>query len=272
MKIKNHRLMINDQEAVPYRPSPNKGGHIDPHEYLVMHFTAGASAESSINWLTNPAARASAHLVIGRDGGVTQLVPFDQRAWHAGRSEWANRVGLNSYSIGIELDNAGQLHRQGARWVTAFGRVIADDDVVIARHKNGGPEIGWHAFTERQLETAAEVAVLLVEKYRLLDVVGHDDIAPGRKTDPGPAFPMRSFQARVMGRRGDEVYRTTTALNIRSGPGTEHATLPGSPLPDGTQVIVLNSQGLWQFVDVLSPVNGEMDLQGWVHGRYLAPA
>ena len=71
-----------------------------------MHYTAGASAESSIDWLTNPDARASAHVLIARDGGITQLVPFDRRAWHAGRSRWKDRTGLNGWSFGIELDNA----------------------------------------------------------------------------------------------------------------------------------------------------------------------
>lgn len=269
MKIKNHRLMKNDQEAVPYKPSPNKSGQITAHEYLVIHYTAGVSAQSSINWMTNPAAKASAHLVIGRDGSITQLVPFDQIAWHAGKSEWANRVGLNSYSIGIELDNAGQLRRQGNSWVAAFGKVIPESDVVAARHKNGGPETGWHAYTENQLEVAAEVALLLVDKYKLLDVIGHDDIAPGRKTDPGPAFPMSSFQSHIMGRASDDVYITTTMLQIRNGPGTEHAPLAGSPLPKGTRVLILSNQGIWQFVDVLDPVADNMDLQGWVHGRYL---
>ena len=271
MIIKNHRLYKDETSAVEYLKSPNYQGDIQSLEYLVIHFTAGISAESSISWLTDPRAKASAHLVIGRDGSLTQLVPFNKRAWHAGNSAWASRIGLNSYSIGIELDNAGKLHRVGPQWQTWSGHPIPDAEVVIARHKLETTECGWHAYTQKQLSAALEVASVLVEKYKLLDVVGHDDIAPGRKTDPGPAFPMESFRAHVMGRSEDEEtrYRTTTVLNIRSGPGTEFAPLSGSPLPAGTEVVVLKNQGNWRFVDVLPEVNETADLEGWVHGRFL---
>ena len=271
MKVKNHRLYNEDGSPVPYVRSPNYHGNTANHEYLVMHFTAGRDARSSINWLTDARARASAHLVIGRDGTITQLVPFDKKAWHAGISAWGDRVGLNAYSIGIELDNAGKLRRRGEIWETWFGRPVPDDEVIVATHKNESEPAGWHAYTESQLATAMEAALTLVGKYRLLDVVGHDDIAPGRKTDPGPAFPMESFRAHVMGRSGNEegAYQTTTRLNIRSGPGTEYATLPGSPLPTGTRVLVQRHLGNWRFVDVLDPIEGAEDIEGWVHGRYL---
>lgn len=274
MNIKNHRLEGSDGHPVAFRDTPNKGGRLSGHEYLVMHFTAGSSAASSISWLCDGRAKASAHLVVARSGEVTQLVPFDRVAWHAGHSEWADRIGLNAWSIGIELDNAGSLRRQGSEWFTAWGRKIPDAEVIVARHKNGGAETGWHAYTEAQLQSALEVALALRATYPFKDVIGHDDIAPGRKTDPGPAFPMEGFRGRVMGRNEDETTQThhaTASLNIRGGPGTEHPVLPGSPLPPGTRVVVLHNQGIWQFVDVLDTVNTEMDLQGWVHGRYLVP-
>jgi N-acetylmuramoyl-L-alanine amidase len=115
MKINDHRLLNDDGTPVPFAPSPNMGGEVQ-HEYLVMHFTAGRSAEESIDWLTKEEAKASAHVVIGRDGSITQLVPFDRVAWHAGASSWEGLQGLNKYSLGIELDNAGRLTRQGNGW------------------------------------------------------------------------------------------------------------------------------------------------------------
>jgi N-acetylmuramoyl-L-alanine amidase len=272
MKIKNHRLFDDQDQQVRFVRSPNSSGKLSAHEYLVIHFTAGRSMESSENWLTNPDARASAHLIIGRDGSVVQLVPFDTKAWHAGVSQWAGRNGLNSYSIGIELDNAGKLKRQGDKWVAWFGQAIPDEEVVVATHKHETEEAGWHAFTQPQLETAMEVSSALVKKYDLLEVIGHDDIAPSRKTDPGPAFPMASFSAHVTGRGEDEsdsTYKTTTVLNIRTGPGTSYEKLIATGLPKGTEVIVMEEVGNWRFVDVLATVGGEMDLQGWVHGRYL---
>ena len=277
MKIQNHRLIADDGTPVRYVETPNKGGLMTP-EYLIMHYTAGSSAEGSVSWMCNPAAKAAAHLVIGRDGSLTQLAPFNRVTWHAGQSHWEGRSGLNGFSIGIELDNAGKLERVGNRWISAVSkRAYADDDVLVANHKHdrpGTPPIGWHEYGEAQLEVAAQVGLLLMEKYALKDVLGHEDIAPGRKSDPGPAFPMASFRARLMGRADDEVehYLTTSALNVRAGPGTEFAALPGSPLPVGTRVAVLEQQGLWWRVDVLDTVSGVMDLVGWCHSRYLARA
>ena len=120
MKITDHRLFKDDDAPYPFVGSPNSSGDLT-HEYLVMHYTAGRSAEESIKWLANAAAKASAHRVIGRDGSITQLVPFNIKAWHAGISSWEGRSGLNSYSIGIELDNAGRLTRHGSKWRAWFG-------------------------------------------------------------------------------------------------------------------------------------------------------
>ncbi len=168
----------------------------------------------------------------------------------------------------------GALERHVNGWHSAWGRRVDDADVLEAAHRNGGPVRGWHSFSPVQLEVAAEVANLLVRHYGLRDVLGHDDVAPSRKTDPGPAFPMRSFRARVMGRGDDgdtERAQTTTALNIRIGPGTQFPKLEASPLPSGTKLQVLAAEGAWRQVLVLDVVAGDMDVEGWVHGRYLEP-
>ena len=273
MKITDHRLLKDDDTPYPFIQSPNSGGALQ-QEYLVMHYTAGRNAEESVGWLINPAAKASAHLVIGRDGSLTQLVPFDTKAWHAGASKWEDRVGLNSYSIGIELDNAGFLMRHGKRWRAWFGTEYKNSEVIEAVHKNETKPKGWQIYPPEQIEAALEVGSLLATHYNLRDVVGHEDIAPNRKTDPGPAFPMKNFCARLLGRQEEEGvnYETTSDLNVRTGPGTQHPPIPGSPLPPGTRVEILNREGSWALVDVMNVVNGVMDMQGWVHSRYLKRA
>lgn len=276
MKVKNHKLFNDDNTQVRYQRSPNQSGEIELHEYLIIHYTGGSSLQSSVDWLTSPDAPVSAHLVIGRDGEIIQLVPFSKKAWHAGQSQWGSRIGLNSYSIGIELDNAGRLQKQGDRWLTWFGTEIPDEDVVIASHKHDDEEseTGWHAYTAAQIQGALEAASTLVKKYDLLDVLGHDDIAPYRKIDPGPAFAMDRFRAHVLGLPGhssDAIYQTTTRLNIRSGPGTTFEKLIPDGLPEGTRVMVMQETGNWRLVDVLTELE-ELDLQGWVHGRYLTQA
>lgn len=201
MKVVNHILHRDDGAAVPSRRSPNFSDGVE-HRFLVVHYTAGRSLESAVNTLCNPKHKASAHLAIGRDGDVVQLVTFDKRAWHAGTSKWQHLKALNGYSIGIELDNPGRLKKKTSGWQTYFGTPVADEDVVIAAHKNGGPECGWHEYTEAQFQTLYECCEALIDAYpSISDVIGHDDIAPGRKSDPGPAFDMERLRSWLFGRQ-----------------------------------------------------------------------
>jgi N-acetylmuramoyl-L-alanine amidase len=244
------------------------GGALTPR-WLVMHYTAGGSASESINWLCNPAAKASAHLVIARDGTVTQLVPFNRVAWRAGLSEWKGVENMNRHSIGIELDNHGFLGTVAPQGGWRFRDVapVAYPHVLMATHKAGKPRGGWHTYTDAQMRAATEVARLLVHTYGLEDVIGHDDIAPGRKTDPGPAFGMEVFKAEVMrdvwsGAKGRR-YRVTETLNVRSGPGTEYGKVWGGPLASGALVREAGPpNGHRPWVRIMLPA-------GYVHGAYL---
>jgi N-acetylmuramoyl-L-alanine amidase len=270
MRVARHRLLDFPGGSCEWTASPNVGGKLQP-EYLVMHYTAGSSLQESVSWLSQSASKASAHVVIGRDGRIVQQVPFDTVAWHAGASTWEGLVGLNRYAIGIELDNAGRLVRQGSKWRAWFGGKYDSDDVIEATHKHESAPAGWHTYTQVQLQVALDLATFLIQEYGLRDVIGHEDISPGRKSDPGPAFPMESFRARVLGRAEETPprYRCLAALNVRSGPGTQHQALPGSPLPVGTQVEIVRQQDSWRLVDVLEEVGGISDIHGWVHHRFL---
>ena len=104
----------------------------------------------------------SAHFLIRRDGELIQFVPCDRRAWHAGRSQWRGRERCNDFSIGIEIEGA--------------------DDV---------------PGTDRQYQVLAALVRALSERYPVQEVVGHCDIAPGRKTDPGAAFDWDRFRAMI---------------------------------------------------------------------------
>jgi N-acetylmuramoyl-L-alanine amidase len=266
LSIQDH-LLQGDQ--VTQRQTPNRGSPLVP-QYLVMHYTAGSSASSSADWLCNPAAKASAHVVLGRAGEIIQLAPFNVVTWHAGISHWAGLTGMNNFSIGIEMDNAGILRKVGDRYASSFGRFYPDDEVVVARHKHGTVEQAWHAYTEPQIARAFELAELLVTHYGLKEVLGHEDIARGRKSDPGPAFPMASLVARVAGRQQDDFPRfvvTASRLNIRSGP--DAAAAPVAPaLKLGTEVALLEAGERWSRVEVV----GHGDIEGWVFNAYLQPA
>lgn len=152
--------------------SPNQDARV---RFLVLHYTA-ADLPRSMELLTSPQAAVSAHYLVpdqsAVDGGwrVFRLVPESQRAWHAGNSVWQKSAQLNSASIGIEIVNLGY---------------PADDEALPLMQRH------WASFSLRQMQAVGVLAQEIVRRYGIAPdrVVGHGDIAPGRKVDPGPAFP-----------------------------------------------------------------------------------
>jgi len=265
LSVRNHRLV---GDKVFYRATPNTGGPLKPR-YLVFHYTAGSSAASSIESLCTrrPQGNASAHLVLARDGAITQLAPFNVVTWHAGVSQWLATVGLNSASIGIEIDNAGPMNQVGSRFVAWFGREYPASEVMMAAHRHGGPVRPWHAYTEAQIMRCLELADLLVQQYGLQDVLGHEDIARGRKQDPGPAFPLASIAGRALGRSDDVAARyivTTEELNIRKGPDAAFDAVAPA-LARGTLLRLVEPGDRWSKVEV----EGLSDVEGWVSNRFI---
>jgi N-acetylmuramoyl-L-alanine amidase len=265
LKIQNHRLVGPN---VAFRATPNVGGALTP-KYLVLHYTAGSSAKSSIESLCTkkPQGNASAHIVLARDGTITQLAPFNVITWHAGVSQWNGIEGLNPHSIGIEIDNAGPMNQVGDQFIAWFGKAYPATEVMMAAHKHGGPVRPWHAYTAVQIERCLELAEALVQHYGLQDILGHDDIARGRKQDPGPAFPMASIAGRALGRGDDHAVRyviTTAGTNIRGGPGANFATVAPA-LKKGTVVLLLEPSDRWSKVEV----EGATEVEGWVHNSLM---
>lgn len=183
--VVNHRLV--GEGVVHLQCAKNRVPLVNP-DIIVLHYSAGVSAMSSALYLTRPDVKSSAHVVIGREGEVIQLVPFNTEAWHAGRSEYEGRCGLNRCSIGIELDNLGKLRLTGGYYVAECGRVVAPEDVFT--DEIGPQPTYWHRYTERQMRVLQQVCSLLEEYYPIKHVVGHSDISK-RKVDPGPAINFR---------------------------------------------------------------------------------
>jgi N-acetyl-anhydromuramyl-L-alanine amidase AmpD len=199
MKIKNNLLV---GPSISFRASPNRGGRFPSNlpDTLVIHYTAGASLESSVATLCDPLSKASAHLVVGRDGAVVQLVPFGEISWHAGASSLGPRIGLNRYSIGIEMDNAGRLTPTASGdFLTWFGKRILKKDAIQAVHRNENVPAWWHAYTQAQIDRVFEICGLLASTYPISSIVGHEEISPKRKSDPGPAFPLDRLRDRLLG-------------------------------------------------------------------------
>ena len=153
------------------RPSPNHddrgGAAID---MLVLHYTGMKTAEEALTRLCDPAAKVSAHYTIDEDGTVYALVPEARRAWHAGVASWAGASDINARSIGIELVNPGH-------------------------------EFGYRPFPQAQIGALTLLCRQILDRHSIPSwrVLGHSDVAPARKDDPGELFPWSKLAAAGIG-------------------------------------------------------------------------
>ncbi len=147
-------------------PSPNHDARTPgvPVDILVLHYTGMKTADEALARLCDPEAKVSAHYTIGRDGRVFVHVPEDRRAWHAGVSHWAGESNINARSIGIELVNPGH-------------------------------EFGYVDFAPPQIAALIDLAQAILSRHPIpaSRVLGHSDVAPARKEDPGERFPWQQL-------------------------------------------------------------------------------
>jgi N-acetylmuramoyl-L-alanine amidase len=140
-------------------PSPNFDARELPISMIVLHYTGMESAQAAIDRLRDPEAKVSAHYLVDEDGSILRLVDERHRAWHAGRSHWRGVTDVNSASIGIEIVNPGH-------------------------------EFGYRPFPEAQMSALIPLVADIKERHSITrgNVVGHSDVAPARKQDPGELF------------------------------------------------------------------------------------
>ncbi len=141
-------------------PSPNFDERALPVTMIVLHYTGMQDAASAIDRLCDPEAKVSSHYLVNEDGQLIRLVHEDKRAWHAGKSHWRGITDINSASIGIEIVNPGH-------------------------------EFGYRPYPEEQIEALIPLIADIKDRYAITrgNIVGHSDIAPARKQDPGELFP-----------------------------------------------------------------------------------
>ena len=189
-------------------PSPNfddRGRDVDT---IVLHYTGMPTAEEALARLADPEAKVSAHYLVDETGVIYCMVPEDRRAWHAGLGSWKGETDINARSIGIEIVNPGH-------------------------------EWGYRDFPERQIDMVVALVADIRTRHAVpvTRVLGHSDVAPGRKEDPGERFPWerlaKSGQAVGVydgGPRPDIPY--ADALAMLGGIGYEIAeAAPGKPAP-----------------------------------------
>ena len=156
-------------ERAVWHPSPNFGLRRDglTPTLVVIHYTAMKDARAALERLCDPESVVSAHYLIGVDGQMWQMVAETMRAWHAGAGNWHGQDDINSRSIGIELDNAGT-----------------------------------HPFSEPQMAALERLLSDILIRWGIAPdgVIGHSDMAPGRKCDPGPRFDWTRLARRGLAR------------------------------------------------------------------------
>ncbi len=167
-------------------PSPNFDPRKAPPDMIVLHYTGMQTGAAAVQRLCDPAAKVSAHYVVEEDGCIFRLVVEERRAWHAGVSSWRGRSDVNGASIGIEVVNPGH-------------------------------EFGYRAFPEAQVDAVIALVGDIRNRWTIADgdIVGHSDVAPDRKEDPGELFPWKML------------------AEAGHGLWTEPAPAPGAPLGEG---------------------------------------
>jgi N-acetylmuramoyl-L-alanine amidase len=141
-------------------PSPNFDERQLPVSMIVLHYTGMPDAEGALNRLRSPEAKVSAHYLVDEKGEIFQLVDEEKRAWHSGRSYWRGITDVNSASVGIEIVNPGH-------------------------------EFGYRPFPDEQIASVIPLVADIKERHGIGrgNIVGHSDVAPARKEDPGELFP-----------------------------------------------------------------------------------
>ncbi|MBB3607416.1 N-acetylmuramoyl-L-alanine amidase [Rhizobium sp. BK602] len=161
-----------DFAGASVQASPNHGERKDGRkpDMILLHYTGMGTAEGALDWLCRDESQVSSHYFVFEDGRVIQLVPEERRAWHAGKSLWQGEADINSLSIGIEIANAG--------------------------HPGGLPE-----FPDAQIEAVIELCRDCGQRWAIAPerVLGHSDVAPVRKVDPGEKFPWARLAAAGIG-------------------------------------------------------------------------
>lgn len=169
-------------------PSPNFDARTKVPDMLVLHYTGMQTGEAALARLCDPAAEVSAHYLVEEDGRIFRLVAEERRAWHAGRSFWKGEAGVNHASIGIEIVNPGH-------------------------------EFGYRPFPEAQIAAVIALVTDIRTRWDIEDsrILGHSDVAPERKEDPGELFPWKQL------------------ADAGHGVWAEADPAPGDPLAEGAE-------------------------------------
>ena len=220
-------------------PSPNFDARRGPPDMVVLHYTGMQTGEAALARLRDPEAKVSSHYVVEEDGRVFRLVPEERRAWHAGRSFWKGERDCNAASIGIEIANPGH-------------------------------EFGYRPFPEVQIAAVIDLLAGVRERWTIPDgrIVGHSDVAPDRKQDPGELFPWKALAEAGHGLWAEPAAAPGAPLTVGDeGPGVfalqagltrlGYDSAPSGRFEDETATIITAFQRHWRPTQVDGLADGE---------------
>ena len=189
--------MSDSLKHIPFTPAIYHSSRgLAQIDMLVLHYTDGPSLEECVSIFSDPKKRVSCHYIVGIDGMVRQMVRDEDCAWHCGVSNWGDRDGCNSWSIGIEIVNCGRLEKRQNkfyRWPKEYTTPYAGLTPIYLEGD------WWAPYPHNQLHQVIKLSSKLVKRYQipLENIVRHSGIAPTRKIDPGPAFPWHEFKNKI---------------------------------------------------------------------------
>jgi N-acetylmuramoyl-L-alanine amidase len=224
-------------------PSPNFDRRRGPPDMLVLHYTGMPSAEEAVTRLQDPASKVSAHYVVDEDGSILRLVAEEHRAWHAGRGAWQGETDCNAASIGVEIVNPGH-------------------------------EFGYRDFPDAQIDAVISLVSDIRTRWTIPDtrIIGHSDLAPDRKQDPGERFPWKRLASLGHGLWFEPAPERIAALGAPLAVGDEglgvivlraglhrlgYGLQPGGDYDEATKLTVEAFQRHWRPSRVDGTADGE---------------
>ncbi|MBM17835.1 MAG: hypothetical protein CL947_02050 [Epsilonproteobacteria bacterium] len=192
-------------------PSPNFNNRKDlkthtiitKPTHIILHYTADCFYSQSMKTLSNFFRPVSAHYLIAADGTISQLVDESKRAWHAGKSSWQGNKQMNNYSIGIEIVNPG--------FTKSKKDPCTHNQNIWNKHTGvqvQGSSYYWYQFTDAQITSVIALCTDIMKRYDIKPyfILGHSDIAPSRKVDPGPLFPWELLAKYDIGAWSNKIF------------------------------------------------------------------
>lgn len=206
MELVNHSLILTNQLTYEVADSGNgEAVAIAERQPEVMESVDMILIKSGTNQLTHNTGyingnnvESHAHILINRDGLVSQFIPFNEKIAHPIEGSWEGIKDLASKSVTIMFENYGRLVKQGEDYVSACGHTIETTDVFTGIHQNEESLSYWQKFTESQIQLAEKIIRCLSSAYQVKYILGYEEVCPGLQTDPGPAFPLEIMRRKIM--------------------------------------------------------------------------